>query len=97
MSKHTPGPWTVLVNEESPYGEIYAPKRETMVAAMIGNGQPLAEVMSDANLIAAAPAMLQALKEAEHEIRYTIDESDNKGQKVLAVIQAAIAQAEGEK
>jgi hypothetical protein len=62
-SRHTPGPWEILVNEDSPNGLIWSPGRETDVCELNGNRQTAFEIMANARLIASAPALLAALED----------------------------------
>jgi hypothetical protein len=59
----TPGPWTCEVSEESPNGLIVGRAGEDVVAEMQSNGQTATQVIANARLIAAAPELLEALKE----------------------------------
>lgn len=62
MSKHTPGPWKVE-------GSIYEHMHSEIVSAMPGSERGIAQVwkhenaMADARLIAAAPELLEAVRE----------------------------------
>lgn len=59
MSKHTPGPWTLVTAENSPPCIIARGKHDICVMAGAGSNEG---VMADARLIAAAPELLEALK-----------------------------------
>lgn len=107
MSKHTPGQWEII--PQSIGGSIIAHPFETsqqlnptglrLICQMWQRGSSLAEDQANASLIAAAPELLEALKEAR---RYVVgayecafpDDSENAA--VLVDIDAAIAKAEGE-
>ena len=90
MSKHTPGPWEVNIDA---IGDIFISGANSEYVAEIGSSEDKA-AMNDANLIAAAPELLEALKyfldvyEQEewvsNEIGYAAD-----------IALAAIAKAEG--
>lgn len=93
---HTPGPW--VVREQGPHGYIdqelcryeviEGNGDEYVVAAIIGDVSELAEQgLHNARLIAAAPDLLEALREAKQGAEYPDDLGD--------IIDAAIAQAEG--
>ena len=85
--KHTPGPWEVT--------NVY-PKREPYYIAE-GKGNAIACTMggsrqdqANANLIAAAPELLEALRLAEATLAANLSQSD-----ALPEIRAALAKAEG--
>jgi hypothetical protein len=88
-AKHTPGPWTHGVHDET---------------LIVGGGRVVAEVWGyaptdhermevDARLIAAAPEMLEALQRALPEIAVAFGPESE----VVAECRAAIAKAEGRK
>jgi hypothetical protein len=110
MSQHTPGPWVWTSDEkpidlrtwESPgyYDNpiLMGPNGEDIA----GNGEynTLSDNMADNYLIAAAPAMLEALKDGlsalqawEHTLRERM--SDKNYDRVRTKFEQAIAQAEG--
>lgn len=89
-AKHTPGPWTH--NPEADRGTVYA------------GGYPVATVEKDdehldgnARLIAAAPAMLETLIEAERFLTDSWPGGDDFCPHAVALraVREAIAQAEG--
>lgn len=98
-AKHTEGPWGRNIPPASKYPVIYA-GRNTHVAQVLSKGLPDAEVEANANLIAAAPELLAALKLARSviaECRKRIPATDHDdGIPVELFIDAAIAKAEGE-
>ena len=88
MSKHTPGPWAIYVNAPS----------DIVIRKMSKDGYELCSIArvssgyANARLIAAAPELLEALKDiAEWTERYTAP-----GHPIATVAQAAIAKATGE-
>lgn len=98
MSKHTIGPWEVtkypeqLLVTSSPRGAYVAVCDG--ISATIDNAE---ELLANANLIAAAPDMLAALKEIEE---HHVSKNDKVGRplgrsKTLRIARAAIAKAEG--
>lgn len=94
MSKHTPGPW--LIGKRSPggYSLINADGWQSLarvVTVMEGDNRPFAEGVANARLIAAAPDLLEALKELLDQDEHGEDEIwvRNKAR-------AAIAKATGE-
>lgn len=85
--KHTPGPWI---------DEMELPVATRQVAAFSGDGNRTLCVRiqsfnleADARLIAAAPDMLEALKQAEQQIDYGQIDAAHR------IIIAAIAKADG--
>ena len=98
-AKHTPGPWIahgITINHEQP-GVEYP------IATTTNSPIPTEEAYANARLIAAAPAMLEALRYAAELIptarRYfpkSVKFSDRfQLENVCATIGKAIAQAEG--
>lgn len=59
MSAHTPGPWTVHIPDYPDEGSCIFPSKQTGCAPVADHIHQTA----DARLIAAAPELLQALKE----------------------------------
>jgi hypothetical protein len=111
MTQHTPGPWTVNgpwhIQADTTYDEYkqygYAPK---VVAQIVqGHNISLDEREANAALIAAAPAMLEALKVALEDINKVIEDDvlanlvaspDDHGLSAThRIVWQAIAQAEG--
>jgi len=101
-AQHTPGPWTV---DDCPDADGYDTIR-LADGTLNGNteAQPIATAYSHAALIAAAPAMLEALKAVESEITrleriskqaFSIDEVHPAVDRVAIATRAAIAAAEG--
>lgn len=84
--KHTPGPWVIdpcwdiLGNTDDGNG---------MVCQITTDAVPRAEAEANARLIAAAPDMLEALKQAEQQIDYGQIDAAHR------IIIAAIDKAEG--
>ena len=88
--KHTPGVWTKVgasvVNAET---------RSTLAVC---TGSDTAEVDANARLIAAAPALLEALKSAVETIewmRFSTAPADDEVEKAIREGNAAIASAKG--
>ena len=69
-TKHTPGPWeaqTVEMEEikvKGPYVNVYAPGAILPVCPAIAGGPTQEEALANARLIAAAPALLAAIRTA---------------------------------
>lgn len=81
--KHTPGPWAR--HDTDDYAEIHPVSgRQRSAIALVGRAE-------DANLIAAAPDMLEALHAAE----VVLSQEGKEGSLVLMGARAAIAKAEG--
>jgi hypothetical protein len=95
-TKHTPGPWTCEVSEESPNGLVLGRAGEDVVAEIQSNGQTATEVMANARLIAAAPELLGAL---EHMVAVanwsTTIQSEEQFDAMIADAEAAIRKAKG--
>lgn len=105
--KHTPGPWTAEFNEryeieDSPWG-IRCKNGYWLFNVLDSGSQPHgSKSEANARLIASAPDLLEALKEAENALADYIPTLErrggmmNYGRKVLAQVSAAIAKAEGQ-
>jgi hypothetical protein len=93
-TKHSPAPWRVsdshglcVVNE---YG-VVADLGPNLVAVPDNS-------RADATLIASAPEMLRALKDAERELNFIVNTQERRGglyEQALNKIRAAISKAEG--
>lgn len=86
---HTPGPWYVAV------GNIDGPCITGILAGpvwVVGNIECPIKNEADARLIAAAPEMLAALKQAQNAL-YFAQNPESRG--AAQVVGAAIAKAEG--
>lgn len=74
MSKHTKGPWEVYEDDEFDTLTITAAGRDGKVAIAtidIGFDEPFeSEQRANARLLAAAPALLEALEGAQHRVRW---------------------------
>jgi hypothetical protein len=102
---HTAGPWTVGGWGDDEY-DVYGPDDQLICSLhqeyCEDTGQGLNQnIEHDAELIAAAPDMLSALRLAKDELvalyehLYADDESDNDTTEVIDRVIAVIAQAEG--
>ena len=95
-AKHTPGPWTVDRSQSYPMIAINAVEGLLIRTAYIApqpnhNGDGVIIELANANLIATAPDLLEALKELEQLVTAHItDEADNWCRNA----RAAIAKAE---
>ncbi len=110
MSKHTPGPWftdfdwqapAIEAGTKSPYKYVaLVTKDETTPVAEVASA-PLSEVQkANARLIAAAPDLLEMLKEAYNHLDYcgfgdSWEREYAQKAKLDKRISAAIAKAEG--
>lgn len=88
-TKHTPGPWHVGMK---PGPAVYGPEGE-QVAGLFVPMLPEEENRANARLIAAAPALADALQWALEQIE---DDLDPYHQQALAHARAVLAQALGE-
>jgi hypothetical protein len=95
--KHTPGPWRVVKRPEIGDGQIASVGAYTKIVS--ADGVSNAEDTANAQLIAAAPEMLAALKTAECEIvtlRARLSEPYRSNMaSVQRIIAEALAKAEG--
>ena len=89
MSKHTPGPWTVSRGAQA---DAFAIEGPAVTVAHIKYVRGATE--ANARLIAAAPMMLIALKEALFQWEHTTTAGDSDLE-VWNAIKAAIAATEG--
>jgi hypothetical protein len=99
-SKHTPGPWTGVLHGEmrtgwriSPYDRLSDP---VPVAHVYGH-RDNEESCANARLIAAAPALLEALEAATHILEAQIASGKSFHNLTVGNARAAIARAKGEK
>jgi hypothetical protein len=96
MRAHTPGPWTEF--EDSDSHDIIAPDGTHIARMEPRNGQPVDHAMqvADAHLIAAAPALLEALETIlkQHSV-ICEDTANDLIDDDCAKARAAIAQAKG--
>jgi len=104
MSGHTPGPWEVV--DGGDFRQVHGPGGEAIAfePIVVHRGSPATGTWVDANgeeanlrLIAAAPEMLEALRQAKD----WLDEvgcdcgTDEPGTCAMCLVDAAIAKAEG--
>ena len=87
MIKFTPGPWHVGMK---PGPMVYGPQGEQIVGINVLLDQP--EVIANARLIAAAPELLEALKQF---VDYYESMQGHKDNSVIRNGKAAINKAEG--
>lgn len=93
MNQTTPGPWTFRRKYLDNSGSIIGADAKT-VAAITSNGtRPAEEKLANARLIAAAPDLLDALKDAYEHIFVAAPKDDKESDRVLQVIKTAIAKA----
>ena len=100
MIKHTPGPWTVTrVSKSTILKDLYISASPERIARVVvpNTAQRIHEYEANARLIAAAPELLEALKEANAELEYL---NDPKGfvsmrqERIMEKARSAIAKAE---
>jgi len=99
MKKHTPGPWTKSVAPTR--FNIHAPSFHKLATAFIRpEGGSMDEIEANARLIAAAPTLLAALKEAENALADYVPTLEKQGammgygSSVLKIVRETIAKAE---
>ena len=90
----TPGPWHRNVDEEGHNPDICVTDRRGDILCDIGGGL-LETRLANARLIAAAPDLLAACKEAAHRMRHHLVVASPWGNEVVEELEAAIAKAEG--
>lgn len=93
-AKHTPGPWMV---SEHGSDEIYFSEGYTEIGDGVGLRVYTSAVEADARLIAAAPELLEALRDVEAALLAIpcTDPSCSCTRRLLPKVQASIAKAEG--
>jgi hypothetical protein len=103
---HTPGPWAPDSWGDDEY-DVYTAGTDKLICSLAQSydeetGQGLnANIEADARLIAAAPELLNALRQAKDELivlyekAYPNDETDNETTQIIDRAIAVIAQAEG--
>ena len=102
-TKHTPGPWINIAEDESGYPVISGPD-DTNIAQILcplsaskgkDVGELLEEVIDNKNLIAAAPDMLAALEAASAAMLTGDGDWSHEETEAYDIIDAAIAKAKG--
>ncbi len=103
--KHTPGPWTIALNDYDSTLEVISRKGKPIASVYTENllcewdfTMSKEEAMANATIIAAAPEMLLALERARDYIKHM---GDSKGHifdlpSKLKYLEKVIAKAEGE-
>lgn len=90
---HTPGPWKVTHDEYAGHYDVHTFDREhgseAIAQVFYANSTPGGRGEADANLIAAAPALLEALAVIENA------SEDDRIYDLRAIASAAIAAAKG--
>lgn len=92
-AKHTPGPWHRNIPPATKYVTVYA-GRNTHVTYVATQYLTPEEVEANINLIAAAPELLERLKQAVEMIKDLRNEHHTVN---ITGLNATIAKAEGEK
>lgn len=91
MSKHTPGPWKAITDN----GKLWWIRTEdnlSSIASLIGQK----EIVQNARLIAAAPELLETLKDCLDDERIANGyDSGSLAPETIVKAKAAIAKAEG--
>lgn len=98
MSAHTPGPWAVIAFSRND-AVLSVAERGVVAHVLDPEGGSVVERHANAHIIAAAPDLLEELREARNALQWyreTFPEADGRGDdEVIARIDAAIAKAEG--
>lgn len=102
MSKHTPGPWEIVWHEQRPtQALIMAENKDTLIAFVNWPGmRPLSVLHANARLIAAAPELLNSLKEVLAAWTYEANQGDGIDEEHDSIYEKAkklIAKTEGDK
>lgn len=98
MSKHTKAPWWFSYNGPKHDAQVQAPNCDVAIAADIGMREQHAEDerKANGNLIAAAPELLQALRDLiDGPLGGLSGEEFTQRSALLEAARAAIAKAEG--
>ena len=93
MSKHTPGPW--IARGTTVWADAEKPPMGHEIIANTRTARGDEHDMSNANLIAAAPAMYEALKLARKKIEMWPEGGNPEYFPEIKAIDKALAQAEG--
>lgn len=94
-AKHTPGPWIIEATPRS-IAEDYVIRTEHSVVAAILPLYNEDETDANARLIAAAPELLEAAKEAREALQPFLTEEPAAEWTAARMLDAAIAKATGE-
>ena len=89
---HTPGPWKATLRELR--HSVHGPEGQYIADLMWRGNDKKEEQSADANLIAAAPELLDALQRVERHFRILPTDQDAPGS-IFAQMTAAIAKATG--
>lgn len=99
MSKHTPGPWTMLPAEDDvPYIRVRGTRlgcRFKVANALFVAGHPAeqAEAIANARLIAAAPDLLGALQDLDARLRECMRDQITAAEAYDSSYQSIVAEA----
>lgn len=94
-TKHTPGPWHIGLRQPSSDKFIYGSNGGEVADCNMESNFP-EENLANARLIAAAPELLEALRDALGSLIEARDEHDFNSACTIKIAQDAIAKAEGE-
>lgn len=106
MNKHTPGPWR-FYTEPQPNGCPIVGNDKGLMVAMLAHSinypEQFGEAMANAQLIAAAPELLEALQELNNYVTQeqmatdgAVVYSTTQVNRIAFIARAAIAKAKGE-
>ena len=90
QSKHTPGPWELVIQNDF-RATLYKPGRQGIVTEVVNENKLQDDDNANAQLIAAAPELLEALEWAWEF--YT--DKEQVPDKVIDIIEATINKARG--
>jgi hypothetical protein len=92
IAAHTPGPWEVNTNILTP--RIFS--GDVMIADVrhVRGNQPNGSAEANARLIAAAPALLEALKRAQWELNDIAQHGGRGGDESMKMISDALAKVQ---
>lgn len=102
MSRHTPGPWTAFHKPKYDEWQVSVPcENSTMHEALFSDGVPgdtPAEREGNAHLIAAAPDLLEAARDAYEALGRLMEEGVivQRDHDTLLLLAKAITKAEGQ-
>jgi hypothetical protein len=98
-SEHTPGPWLIEESSnEDEFANVFGPNDRPVAGIYIendGSETPSEEDTANARLIAAAPEMLQALKDVSNAYQEMFAVMPVAFQTYDSIVESAIAKASG--
>lgn len=96
MSGHTPGPWTCFFKHKYNEWHVAIPLPNSSIRlALFDDGVPGENPEADARLIAAAPELLEALKDLLSDTQHSTHDCGDEEWCPVIKARAAIAKAQG--